>query len=583
MPRRRKPRTEVTPFETPKASAPPVAKVKRQTINLNVTPVAKPGTKGQVSPSGVTATELATRALMRRAQEARTDISKFYDFTIRHETTKLPLKTAAHQRVMFRFVMDNPLCVVREPIGTGKTFSMAAIGLYMIGQDVTQRGAVVSKAQGQASKVLRMVSDYITDPNLSAPVNLVFPWLKKTARTSEQWTQTAITVDRPAGIRDPSLVAVGLDGAIQGARLSWVVGDDILDSDNTLTVAGREQTHQRFDARILSRLDPIGSRAVVTNTPWNLEDLTYKLEEVGWPTISMDIYGNIWFSNNVPIEWILQTGLLRPSNFKDHCWRLVEHDPDPEEMVPLWPARYSLDTINKIRATRLPHEFARLFLCQPFDESSLRCQRSWIDAAKREGRGLLKDMGTILSGSMIYTGVDLGIGATKNHDLTSFFTFQIRHDNKCQIVDVDSGRWSGPVIADKVIEKHDRFNSVISVESNAAQDFIRQFAQAKRPDLRVRAHKTGMNKHNLDFGVESIFTDMQAGRWVIPCDDQLNTTPEIERWCEECLYHQPPPAHTGDRLMAAWIARECSRRGGGGRDPKPRAGSRIMSWSGGGF
>jgi hypothetical protein len=101
--------------------------------------------------------------------------------------------------------------------------------------------------------------------------------------------------------------------------------------------------------------------------------------------------------------------------------------------------------------------------------------------------------------------------------------------------------------------------------------------------LRVRAHKTGMNKHNLDFGVESIFTDLQAGKWVIPCDEKLNSTPEIERWCNDCLYHQPPPAHTSDRLMASWIARECSRRGGGGRDPKPRAGSRLQSWSGGGF
>lgn len=562
----------------------PIAGASATKRTIELTPVDGTGpTKTVTMPPAVSTTELATRALMRRAAEARSDISKFYDFTIRHETTKAPLITAAHQRVMFRFVMDHALCVVRQPIGTGKTYGMAAVGLYFLGQDVTQRGAVISKAQGQASKVVRMVSDYIIDPNLSAPVQLVFPWLKRTQRTSEQWTQTAITIDRPAGIRDPSLVAVGLDGQIQGSRLSWVVGDDILDSDNTLTAAGRDQVHQRFDARVLSRLDPVGARAVVTNTPWNLEDLTYKLEAVGWPTISMDIYGNVWFSENVSLQWIIGTGLLRPSRFKDRCWRLVEHDPDPEEKTPLWPARYSLDTITQIRATRLPQEFARLFLCQPFDEASMRCQRSWIDAAKREGRGLLSKIRDIAPGSVAYTGVDLGVGATGKHDLTSFFTFQIRDDRKKQIVEIDSGRWSGPVISDKVIDKHDKFGSAISVESNAAQDFIRQFVQDKRPDLRVRAHKTGMNKHNIDFGVESIFTELQNGQWIIPCDDQLNTTPEIERWIDECLYYQQPPAHTGDRLMACWIARESSRRGGGGRDPKPKAGSKLASWSGGGF
>lgn len=554
-------------------------KVQRRTIELN--PKRAPG---KHLPTGVTATELATRALHRRAADARTEMSRFYEFVVRHETTKAPLKTAAHQRVMFAFVTDHPHCVVRQPIGTGKTFGMAAVGMWLMGQDPTQRGAIVSKAQGQAAKVLRMVSDYIQDPQLNASLTLVYPWMKKSSRAGEQWTQTSITIDRPAGIRDPSLLAVGIDGAVQGSRWSWILGDDILDADNTLTTAGREQTHSRFDSRILSRLDPTGSRAVVTNTPWHLEDLTFKLEAVGWPTMSMDIYGNIWFSENVERSWIEGTGLLRPSKHRDGCWRLVEHDPDPEELTPLWPERYSIDTIKQLRATRLPHEFARLFLCQPFDEAALRCQRAWIEAAKREGRGMLHELGKHRQGLPVYTGVDIGVGSGQKHDLTCLFTFQLLGDNRRMIIDVDSGRWSGPTIADKVIEKHDRFGSVVAVESNTAQDFIRQFACAKRPHLRVRAHTTSKaSKHNVDFGVESIFTELQNGLWVIPCDDRLNTSPEIEEWAKECLYYQPPPAHTGDRLMASWIAREASRRGGGGRDPKPFGGCKLSSWTGGGF
>lgn len=559
------------------------ALIERKTIRLNQGPDKATPPVLNV-PKNTSATELATRALIRRAAEARSDVSKFYNFVIRHEHTKQPLTVAAHQRVMFEFVIHHPMCVVRQPIGTGKTFGMAAVGMWLMGQDVTQRGAVVSKAQGQAVKVLRMVSDYIQDPNLSAPLNLVFPWLKKSTRPGEQWTQSAITVDRSAGIRDPSLVAVGLDGAIQGARLSWVLGDDILDADNTLTQAGRDQTHSRFDNRILSRLDPHGSRAVVTNTPWNLEDLTFRLEEMGWPTLSMDIYGNIWFSDNVDRAWILSTGLLRPSQFKEGCWRLVEHDPDPDEKTPLWPARYSAAKIKEIRDSRLPHEFARLFLCQPFDEEAMRCQKEWIMAAKRAGRGSLGRMNVIRNGAPVYTGVDIGIGTSQKHDLTCLFTFQLGDDGTRTIVDVDSGRWSGPTISEKIIEKHDKFGSVIAVESNTAQDFVRQFALKQRPQLRVRAHTTSKaTKYNVDFGVESIFTELRNGQWVIPCDDKLASTPEIERWAEECLYYQPPPAHTGDRLMASWIARECSRRGGGGRDPKPRSGGKLQSWSGGGF
>lgn len=578
VPRRRKLKTAQPPASSPDEGV----RIERKTIELRQPGTAKPAPLRL--PSGVSATELATRALHRRAAEARVDVSKFYEFVIRHETTKQPLEPAPHQRLMFAFVMEHAWCVLRQPIGTGKTFGMAAVGLWLMGQDVTHRGAIVSKAQGQATKVVRMVTDYILDPTLSAPLSLVFPWLKRSKRPGEAWTQTAITIDRPAGIRDPSLAATGLDGQIQGSRLSWVLGDDILDADNTLTAAGREQTHSRFDNRILSRLDPTGSRAVVTNTPWNLEDLTYKLEAVGWPTMSMDIYGFIWFSENVDRKWIMSTGLLRPSKKRPGTWRLVEHDPDEEELTPLWPARYSAETIKSIRATRLPHEFARLFLCQPFDEAALRCQRAWIDAAKREGRGKLHELGKVQDGNPVYCGVDIAVGTKERHDQTSLFTFQLLDDGRRQIVEVDSGRWSGPTIADKVIEKHERFGAIIAVEGNTAQDFIRQFAVAKCPNLRVRAHTTTkVNKHNIDFGVESIFTELQAGKWVIPCDDNLNTNPEIETWAEECLYYQPPPAHTGDRLMASWIAREASRRGGGGRDPKPYAGGRLSSWAGGGF
>lgn len=511
-------------------------------------------------------------------------MAKFYDFVLRHETSKLPLVAVPHQRLMFDFVTHHKHCVNRMPVGTGKTFSMTAYGMFLMGNDVTQRGAIVSKAQGQATKVLRMVSDYITDPSLSAPLNLVFPWLKRSERSGEQWTQSALTVDRPPGIRDPTLVALGLDGAIQGARLSWVLGDDILDADNTLTEAGREQVHSRFDSRALSRLDPVGSRAVVTNTPWNRDDLTFRLEAIGWPAMTMDIYGNIWFSDTVEEDWIRSTGFVRPSEKRDNVWRLIAHDPDPEEEVPLWPDRYSLTTIAEIRKTRLPHEFARLFLCQPFDESAMRCQKEWTDAAKREGRGLRHELGKHRVGLPVYTGVDIGVGGTSKHDKTCLFTFQVLDDGRKMIIDVDAGRWSGPKIADKVIEKHGMFGSVVAVESNTAQDFIRQFAAAKCPGLRVRAHTTSKaNKHNIDFGVESIFTELQAGNWIIPCDDKMQTSKEIERWIDECLYYQPPPAHTGDRLMASWIARECSRRGGGGRDPKPRAGGQLQTWSGGAF
>jgi hypothetical protein len=72
-----------------------------------VTPGPAPAPQPVAPAVKLSPTQLATRALLRRAAESRKDISKFYEFTIRHETTKLPLKPAAHQRLMFKFVFDH--------------------------------------------------------------------------------------------------------------------------------------------------------------------------------------------------------------------------------------------------------------------------------------------------------------------------------------------------------------------------------------------------------------------------------------------------------------------------------------------
>jgi hypothetical protein len=58
----------------------------------------------------------------------------------------------------------------------------------------------------------------------------------------------------------------------------------------------------------------------------------------------------------------------------------------------------------------------------------------------------------------------------------------------------------------------------------------------------------------------------------------------VQEFIDECIYYQPPPAHTGDRLMSAWIAREGARRSRGSRN-KPSVGKQraLSQGSTGGF
>ncbi len=502
--------------------------------------------------------ELAVSALLGAADRARVDRAAFFDLVMRHETTGQPLTALPHQRLQFDFIAAHPMCVIRQPVGTSKTFTMAAMAMALLGADPTSRGAIVSATQGQAMKPLGMVRDYIES---SAALKMVYPKLRKSPRKGDSWANSEITVDRPPGIRDPSVVAAGIDGAITGARLSWVVVDDILDRENTSTPHGLKKVHDWFDSSVLSRLDPAGAHLIVTNTPWHPEDLTYRLEGIGWPTMTMDVEGTIRFSNVLP-DW--DSREIVPSSRPGEVYRLAAHaEPTNdageaiEESVPLWPGRYDWATIDKLRETHLPHRFNQLYMCVCRDDEQARCKVEWVDRCKEAGRGV--GLTSQYSGTnYVMTGVDLAIGKGAQYDSTAFFTFEQLADGKRKILDVEAGQWDAPTIVDKLLDKLQRYRSIARVESNAAQEYLLQFARARNASAPIKAHVTGRGKAHPEFGVEALFIELQNGAWIIPCDTRGRCAVAVQRFLDECLYYQPG-AHTGDLLMAAYLAREQAR------------------------
>ena len=162
----------------------------------------------------------------------------------------------------------------------------------------------------------------------------------------------------------------------------------------------------------------------------------------------------------------------------------------------------------------------------------------------------------------VFMGVDLAIGKTRRSDVTVFFIFELFPNGMRRILHVSSGRWDGKYIVKHLINCYDRYNvGVVAVENNQGQDFLRQWAIDERPDISIYPHSTqSANKHSVDFGVESMFNELQNGAWVIPCDMNGGVDPEVQKFIDGCLFYQPPPAHTADHLMAAWFARDRCRR-----------------------
>jgi hypothetical protein len=106
----------------------------------------------------------------------------------------------------------------------------------------------------------------------------------------------------------------------------------------------------------------------------------------------------------------------------------------------------------------------------------------------------------------------------------------------------------------------------------AAQDFILQFATAAT-NVPVVPHTTSKAKRDPLLGVEGLAIELANGKWAFP-NDKKRISLQVESFITEMLFYSPK-SHTGDRLMAAYFAREVARKLYGNRG-LPSVGLRVL-------
>jgi hypothetical protein len=86
-----------------------------------------------------------------------------------------------------------------------------------------------------------------------------------------------------AGRLHPTMRSYGSGSSIVGSRADFMLGDDLLDLDNTRTSHQRGLTRDWFETSFLSRLKSAVGRVVVIGTAWNAADLYSDLRRSpGW-------------------------------------------------------------------------------------------------------------------------------------------------------------------------------------------------------------------------------------------------------------------------------------------------------------
>jgi hypothetical protein len=485
--------------------------------------VAAPKKRSAVSLTA-TAQELADStkaALAARAALARRNPTAFCAHVLRDEETGEEIRLAPVHRAWHSMADQHRRVLVHASPGLGKT-SMLSIGrvLFELGRNPGERIVVVSSAERQAIKVVRLIKRYIAQSQELREIadgrgfHLLEP--------GEQWAETAITVKRSVDAKDPSVQAFGRGGSIVGSRVDLAIIDDLLTYQNTRTQDLRDETEAWFNATVMSRL---GTRSRIV------------------------AIGNVIHPDDLFHRWVKRGG-----------WRYMKCPAVDAQGRPTWPERMPPEFIEEKRRELGPVEFARQMLCEPRDDADAYFTRAMFDKclARGDGLQLLHSLDELPPGCMTVTGVDLGAKKTAGSGRTVLFTIMVNDRGERRVLNCQSGKWNGTEIIRRIVDTHLRYKSIIVVEDNAAQEHVITYARAAAPEIPVESFSTqGSNKHHPHFGVEGMSIEFSQGRWIVPNQNGV-VAPEIGAWMGEFLDYQPL-THSGDRLMSSWFAREYAR------------------------
>ena len=492
-----------------------------------------------------------------RGHLASRDATEFVKFVMKDEESGDRINQEEKHNIMQTICDEWDRGVILSHIESGKT-NQITIGrtLYEIGVNPNMRGAIISNTEKQAIKFLRPIKLIIEKDEDWA---VTFP----DVRPCSPWQDTQITVTRSRTMKDPTVQALGIHGAILGARLDWVVGDDLLDKENTDSPIMRLEVWEWFHANIMGRLTR-KARVYMLGTAWHRDDMLHRFgRRKGWyfrrfPACDPKVTKSL--SDRWPLERIEQAreNDLTEMEFRRQILVLPPEDEDAafkDEYiktcsrlgvgVPLVP---NMDALRQIPAP----DFMRENQSQP-------------KIVNAQGKSVFSKVPRMFeSDPPIMIGVDLaGAKKGRRRGKVVFFVVAFHSDQKRQPIWIESGNFDGPGIVERIVSLYDRFNAMFWVENNGVQDWIRQFTLKDHPTIPIYPFSTGRNKADPNFGVDTIATEFKNGGWVLPCvargPDEFAYDDEIEEWLGQCKDYERDP-HTGDHVMASWFAREGGRR-----------------------
>lgn len=475
--------------------------------------------------------------------------------------------------------LGNPMhkkIAISFPRGHGKSTHLSvAYPLWRIAKDHNLRILLVSAtAQVSQSFMTEMIGHIERNAEYQAfalhidPYKKgVVPKMKNYAKMRENWSGGSIVVEREdLNLKDPTINAVGLFGSILSKRADIIIGDDIVNQENSATESQRQKTIDWIYTTVLPVLIPGGTFAYLGNT-WHVDDLVARLLKDPQFDFKQKMPA-IKHESIRPDLWEHWAGLILDEQFDLATRRAMaeafyneHHDLMMEGVEVLWPSRYPYKELYLMRMAN-SYAFARMYQCDPSNRPDQDFKEEWLEMALKKGElyRLQENTRDGFTFDITTEGVDLAISEDSRSDDTVLLTIDhvlYSKDPNIRVGDIFlrnivRGKMSPSKVREAI--KHDyevhRPNG-IRVETVGYQEAIKR--DLDEQGIPVRGYKTGVEKRDPFMGINRLAVLFENGRIILPFDisDQRTYTLITMLLNELRAY---PDGHTGDSLMALWFA-----------------------------
>ena len=168
-------------------------------------------------------------------------ITEFYDF-LDQWNELLGMQTPAHHRRIMSFLVDvytrgagrGLLMAFRH---SGKSTVVGIFAACVLRMRPQTRILILSAHSGLAARMVSHIRHILENHPMCTDL---------VPATKKEWAADRITVNRPIGIREPSVICQGVHGNITGMRADLIICDDVEVPNTANTAQKRENLRERL-------------------------------------------------------------------------------------------------------------------------------------------------------------------------------------------------------------------------------------------------------------------------------------------------------------------------------------------------